>query len=340
MVTSTTESYPDIRQTVERIATRTRDADNAAADVRELVLALFGDDQYANIFQVGMAVQVGGLPLSAAVIEDAITLNGVAVDRNIQAFRRGRQLVAEPTALISRLRADRPAESAPSEAARVVASKIDLHDEALAQVALARIDELIAYQDIAYAQVYAETIRRVQERSKHIGVASQPIVLSVARNLYKLMAYKDEYEVARLSIDPQLQRRLEAEFGVDAKYSYRLHPPVLRALGFDKKVVFGSWFGVVLRALYAMRGMRRSRLNPFGIGKLRSVERELVGEYVSAVETALGYLNSHNSGAVARLAELPDVVRGYEEVKLKNVANYRAEVCSLLSQLETASSSS
>jgi indolepyruvate ferredoxin oxidoreductase len=145
----------------------------------------------------------------------------------------------------------------------------------------------------------------------------------VAANLYKLMAYKDEYEVARLSLDPELERRLKEQFGEDATYSYRLHPPVLRAAGMDRKISLGSWFRPAFSTLYAMRGLRGTRVDPFGRGDVRATERALIEEYVAAVDAALGVLTPATVDRVVELAELADVVRGYEHVKMANVARFR-----------------
>jgi indolepyruvate ferredoxin oxidoreductase len=323
MVTDPTASFPDPEETSARILQRSRAADSALADVRRLVHGLFGDDQYANIFQVGMAVQAGALPVDADVIERAIELNGVAVERNLQAFRRGRQFVADPAALQAALPAATRSADAPSELARTLAAGLDLTDESLARLVLRRVDELVAYQDRRYAERYVSVLRRVQEREKAATGDGGPVTTAVAANLYKLMAYKDEYEVARLSLDPDLERRVKEQFGEDATYSYRLHPPVLRAAGLDRKISLGSWFRPGFRTLYAMRGLRGTRLDPFGRGEVRATERALVEEYVGAVDAALGVLSPETVARVVELAELADVVRGYEHVKMANVARFR-----------------
>ncbi|MGY1721521.1 indolepyruvate ferredoxin oxidoreductase family protein [Blastococcus sp. SYSU DS0533] len=335
MVADPTVTFPDVEETTARILQTCRAGASAVADVRKLVDGLFGDDQYANIFQVGMAVQAGALPVDPAVLERAIELNGVAVERNLQAFRRGRQMIADPSALRSALPAEEPSPAGPSATARELVAGLDLSDGDLAELVLRRADELVAYQNRKYAQRYAAVLGRVQEREMSVTGSSGPVTRAVAANLYKLMAYKDEYEVARLSVDPELARQLRDQFGSDVKYSYRLHPPVLRAAGMDRKISLGSWFRPGFHALYAMRGLRGTRLDPFGRGEVRATERALIEEYVTAVDAATAGLTQENVPLVAELAALPEVVRGYEHVKLANVARYRERLAELRSELSS-----
>jgi len=333
MVTDPTVSFPSLESTAGQIASCTREGLGAFADVRALVAALFGDDQYANIFQVGMAVQAGALPVRPETLERAITLNGVAVERNLQAFRRGRQLVADPDGLEAALPRAAAAPSGPSDLAHRVAGSLDLGDEALAGLVLRRVDELVAYQDEAYARRYVDVLGRVQERERSALGGGGGITRAVAANLYKLMAYKDEYEVARLSLDPELGRQLREQFGADVKYAYRLHPPVLRAAGMKSKVSLGTWFRPGFRTLYAMRGVRGTRLDPFGRGEVRATERAIIGEYVAALDESLEALTSDTAPLVLALAETPDLVRGYEELKLRNVERFRERVTALRAEL-------
>ena len=327
MVTDTAASFPDVEATLNRITEGTRAADGASADVRTLVTRLFGDDQHANIFLVGMACQAGAIPVDAAHIESAIELNGVAVERNQQAFRRGRQLVADPDALDKAL-PGRPTVASPtSPRVREIAGLVESGtDPELAEVVLRRVGELVAYQDTAYATRYATFVEHVREREHAVLGSAELVTAAVTRNLYKLMAYKDEYEVARLSLDPQLERDLKEQFGDDVRYSFALHPPVLRALGMKRKIALGSWFRPGFRLLYAMRHLRGTRLDPFGRATVRVTERTLIEEYTAAVTRAVGRLSPGNSHLVAEIAELPDLVRGYEDIKLANVAAFRQQL--------------
>ncbi|WP_179723816.1 indolepyruvate ferredoxin oxidoreductase family protein [Saccharopolyspora hordei] len=296
-------------------------------DARGLAEQLFDDDQFANVLQLGAAYQAGALQLSAEAIEQAIELNGAAVEANVQAFRRGRQAVADPEALRAEI-TPAPAEPpAPSPAAQRVRALVAAEEGSeLARLLDVRIPDLVDYQDEAYARSYAEFVERVRRRS------SAEVAEAVARNLHKLMAYKDEYEVARLSLDERLQAELEAQFGEGSRFAFQLHPPVLRALGMKRKISLGPWFRHVFRLLRAMRKLRGTRLDPFGRARVRRVERELVQQYREVVEQAL----ESDHPALRELAELPDMVRGYEDVKLATVEAYRAKQQELLASRDAA----
>lgn len=334
MVTHTNVGFPPQDRTVGVIARAARET--VSTDARDLCLTLFGDDQYANVLLVGVAVQAGALPLSPDAVEEAITLNGAAVERNLQAFRRGRQVVADPAGLEATLTALASA-AAPldvpvaSEQARGIAGQVR-GGETLRALVERRVDELIAYQDVAYAQRYVETVEEVRGKAERAGVTST-VAEAVAANLFKLMAYKDEYEVARLVLDPAMEQAVTAEFGDDATWSVMLHPPMLRAMGMDRKIKFGPSTRPAFYALRTMRKLRGTKLDPFGAAKVRRVERELVGEYVDGVRQAVSTLSPATEAAVVELALLPDMIRGYEQIKLDNVARYRERRAEILASL-------
>jgi indolepyruvate ferredoxin oxidoreductase len=150
------------------------------------------------------------------------------------------------------------------------------------------------------------------------------------------MAYKDEYEVARLHLDAAEQARLRREFGDDVKVSFNLQPPLLKALGLKRKVRLGPWFTPAFRMLRAMRRVRGRWLDPFGHSEVRRVEHELIGEYEALVEEGLASLTADNRDLVLELFELPDVIRGYEEIKLRNVALFRKRAESIRRRLAHA----
>ena len=162
---------------------------------------------------------------------------------------------------------------------------------------------------------------------------------AVARNLHKLMAYKDEYEIARLALDPAFHQQVDATFGPGSKLSYRLHPPLLRAMGLQRKIALGRWFDGAFVGLRAMRRVRGSRADIFGYSRMRRLERELITEYRASIEAALPLLRADTQPLVVAIAALPDLIRGYEGVKLANVERYRAELESLQAQLAAAASS-
>ncbi|MDQ6526374.1 indolepyruvate ferredoxin oxidoreductase family protein [Nocardioides sp. LHD-245] len=329
MVSDPSSAFPEIGATVERVLSRTRREHAVVVDAREAALALLGDDQYANVFLVGAAVQAGALPISPATMEQALTLNDVAVARNLQAFRWGRRYVADPdgvrAAMTARARTPEREALMPPD---------DPGDDDLERLLDARVRDLTAYQSKDYAARYRHDVERVARAERDALGTTGRLAYSYARQLYKLMAYKDEYEVARLSLDPELAQQVRETFGADARFTYRLHPPILRALGVRRKIAVGPWFRVVFRVLYALRGLRGTSFDPFGRGEVRRVERELPGLYRDLVERAVVQLRSSTSDVVQELVDLPDGIRGYEQIKLDSVAGFRSSAAALERRLD------
>src|SRR6266496_2353882 len=320
MVSDPALAFPDRTAVSQPILDRVRDG-SVLLDVRQIVLGLFGDDQFANVFLVGAGFQSGALPLPPDAIEEAIRVNGVAVEKNLQAFRRGRQYVAEPAAVLAA--AGRSAPTAP-----------DTAESPLGRLIRMRSDDLTAYQDHAYARRYLDVVERVRAAEQDKTPGSTALTEAVARYLYKLMAYKDEYEVARLALEPSLGAGLEAEFGPGAHASWRLHPPVLRALGLKRKIALGPWFVPAFRLLRALRRLRGTPMDPFGRTRVRIAERELIEEYLGLVDHLIGRVSPATAALAVRLAELPDSVRGYEDVKMRTVESYHQAMAELRAQLD------
>ena len=335
MVIDTQVEYPDIETLTDRIGTRTRSDGLYVLDAQALTNGLFGSSETANMFLVGVALQAGALPIDAQEIEAAIELNGVAIERNVQAFRRGRQAVADPDALAkaaagpAKERTRRRAEALTERSRPIIAAVGASAGSPLERTLESRVPELIAYQNVAYAERYAERIRSIRAVEAKHAPGSEVLADAVARHLYKLMAYKDEAEVARLNIDGGLLAAIEEEFGPGSHFAWKLHPPVLRALGLKRKITLGRWFTPVYRALYATRHLRGTAVNPFGLGQIRRLERQLIDEYLAVLDEIARHLNSGNLDLAIEIAELPDMVRGYDEVKLRNVAAYRERLAEL-----------
>jgi len=326
MVTNRVVPPNSVEDALERIAQVTRDP--LHVDAQWIAETLFGDHMPTNMVLIGAAYQHGVLPMSAAAIEEAIRLNGAAVENTLLAFRWGRAAALDPAAVKAALaRPLPPVVEVDATSARRAA---EVADGELAQLLATRIADLAGYQDRGYAERYAEEVRRVMViATEREGVeAGRRLAAAYARGLHKLMAYKDEYEVARLHLDPVEVTRREAEFGADAKVSVLLHPPVFRAMGLQRKIkIDGRLAAPMFRALRAARKLRGTPLDVFGKAQVRVVERALIGEYQSAVRAALA--NGSVDDAVA-VAEAADLIRGYEDVKLANVAAFRAEVAELL----------
>ncbi|NUW35659.1 indolepyruvate ferredoxin oxidoreductase family protein [Nonomuraea sp. SMC257] len=304
---------------IVRVESATRGADNLYLDAHGLAEALFADHMPANMLLLGAAYQHGCLPVSAGSIERAIRLNKAAAEQNLAAFRWGRAAVLDREAV---LRAALPASPAP--AATDLRGALDV-----------RIADLTGYQNAAYARSYAEDVRRVAAlAAERAGEeAGERIALAYARGLHKLMAYKDEYEVARLHLDPAERARREQEFGPDAVVSVLLHPPLLRALGMKRKIRLRRGAGALFRGLRAARTLRGTALDVFGHAEVRRVERRLIGEYRDLVRQALDRLTPDTADDVAAIAALPELIRGYEDIKLTRVAEFRDRAATALARL-------
>ncbi len=323
-----------------RIDAVTRAAENVYFDAERLAEFLFGSHMMANFIVVGAAYQAGLIPLQAENIETALELNGTAAQANIQAFRVGRQVVVDP-AWADRLVTARAAAAEPNRPRNAPAIQAIIDQPGATgetkRLLEIRVPDLVAYQNEAYAKQYADFVAMVWKKERTLG-PDTALSAAVARYLYKLMAYKDEYEVARLALDPKLDEALVESFGAGAVMSYRLHPPVLRAMGMKKKIALGRWFRGVFRLLYAARGLRGTAFDVFGRDSIRRLERELIGEYRGLIETAVAGLSTSSYDQAVTLARTPDMIRGYEDVKRKNVERFRHAVRLILDPAATASS--
>lgn len=336
MVADPTATYPDADTAVDRVLEAARRADSVTLDARRASIALFGDDQFATVLLVGVAVQAGALPLPPARIEAALKLNGVAIETNIQAFRRGRQAVADRAAFDRLAQVPKRQMVATRTGEDLAARFLEKGPDTLRALVAARAGDLAQYQNSRYAERYVEAVAVVAKQEQSRLGSSGLVASGYAAGLYKLMAYKDEYEVARLSLDPVLLTRMRQEFGPGYRYAYRLHPPMLRALGMKRKLVLGPWFRGAFRLLYAARGLRGTPFDPFGYAQVRRVERHLVDEYRANVLQAMELVTEQNVSMVCELVETPDLVRGYEHIKLANVEKFRAELSRLSRSLRLA----
>ncbi|MEV1172738.1 indolepyruvate ferredoxin oxidoreductase family protein, partial [Nonomuraea sp. NPDC049784] len=305
-------AVPGHTDAVARVASAARRVE--CLDAQGLSESLFGDHMPANLILLGAAYQHGCLPVSAESIERAITLNGAAVEKNLAAFRWGRAAVAGPS----------------------VEEPVVSSTEGLDEVVATRVADLTGYQNAAYARTYEEDVRRVaaaavERAGEEAGTA---IGLAYARALHKLMAYKDEYEVARLHLDPAEKAHREREFGADAVVSVLLHPPLLRAMGLKRKIKVRRSAGVLFRGLRAAKVLRGTAFDVFGYAQVRRVERELVSEYRDLIRTALTRLTPSTAEAVAEIAGLPALIRGYEDIKLARVAEFRERAGAALARLD------
>jgi indolepyruvate ferredoxin oxidoreductase len=337
-----------IRAQIDR---HTRAAANVAVDARRLSEGLFGDYITTNMFVLGVSYQAGLLPLTAGAIEGAVRLNGVQPDLNLQAFRYGRLWVADPARVQALV--DPPAPTFEAERAGAIerlggrhasqyVSLLDrcghLDPESRRLLAL-RVGELIDYQDVPYATRYVDFVLTVAAREETLAPGRPDVTQAVIRNLYKLMAYKDEYEVARLHLRPAFQAGTRALFQAPRRLSWHLHPPLLRALGLRRKLRLGAWFTPALRALRGLRRLRGTALDPFGYARVRREERQLVPWYRDLVSSALDRAGADGLDRAVEFARLPDAIRGYEDIKLRAIAAARQRGQTLLSGQSSSSRS-
>ncbi len=326
MVANKAKHYPapdHLRETLDKV---TRADHNVYLDAQNVAERLMGDHMASNLLLVGAAYQAGALPIPAEAIEEAIRLNGTAVEMNTEAFRWGRLLVGDPAKVEQAMQQNRaPAAAAAavlSPAARALVDSVPGQDAALRAVLELRVPELIAFQNAAYAERYTRQVAAVWRAEAALPGGRNALTLAVAKNLYKLMAYKDEYEVARLLLDDAERARLTRTFGENPRITWHLHPTFLRSLGFNQKVKFGPWFAPVLKLLRAAKGIRGTVLDVFARTEVRRLERQLLDHYEALLAQLVEALNAGNHEQAARIAALPDMVRGYEHVKVGNARQY------------------
>ncbi len=329
MVLDIATPAPDPELLVRRVRRMTRGEECVAIAAETLSERLFGSHLQANLMLIGAAYQQGALPLRADAIERAIELNGTAAAANVAAFRWGRVAVARPELLPPAAQA--PSPSASASGSRTPGSSGEPLEERIERYTR----ELTAYQDARYAARFSAEVRRlaslVRER---LGEGGDALALAYADGLYKLMAYKDEYEVARLHLDNIERARLQSEFGPGARVKVLLHPPFLRERGMQQKLRLGRSAEPLFRTLQRGRRLRGTPLDPFGRTEVRRVERALIAEYRGLAARAVARLAPLNAAVVMQVLELPDMVRGYEQIKLDNVARMRARAAELLAELE------
>jgi indolepyruvate ferredoxin oxidoreductase len=341
MVVDTTVRFAELNAQLDAIEARTLREDNVYIDAQSLSEALFEDHMPTNAIVLGAAWQKGLIPISLSAIEEAFRLNGAGVEKNIAAFHWGRAAVVAPDLVEEATREELPQREVSPVAKEIVATIGAEAGSELEQLLEVRVTELIAHTDRKCAEKYAAFVKDVLEAERtRTGTGRTRVSEAVAKHLYKLMAYKDEYEVARLHLDPVERAKIEAEFGKGAKVKYNLHPPVLRALGMKRKLKLGRWFDPFFRVLRALKFLRGSKLDIFGYAKVRKVERALIGEYRELVEETLPKLDADSYDTVVELFELPDVIRGYEEIKLGNVERWRAQVEAVQAKLDAPAGAS
>ena len=293
-------------------------------DADAVATAVLGDSIYTNPMMLGYAWQKGWIPLGLASLMRAIEINAVAVDNNKTAFEWGRRAAVDWPAVQRALGLAHPAE-------QVVAFMPRPHnglDASLDALVEHRTAFLVAYQNAAYAQAYADVVAQVRVAESRLGGDKLPLSEAVARYLFKLMAYKDEYEVARLHTDPAFRRKVEAMFEGDFTLAYHLAPPLLARKndkGELQKSRFGPGMGFVFRCLASLKVLRGTPFDVFAYSLERREERALIAEYRAAIESLLPSLSTANRDAAAAFARVPEQIRGFGHVKARHLQAARAQ---------------
>ncbi|BBY66013.1 indolepyruvate ferredoxin oxidoreductase family protein [Mycolicibacterium helvum] len=323
MVRDPAVTYPDDQQLLQRLDISCREL--VSFDALTAAQQLFGNTAPANFLLVGAAYQCGALPIAATAIEDAIELNGVAVKANQRAFNWGRVAVWRPEIFAEAVgsRTPGPSRTLPELPAGLLAGfAVAGPTRAICE---RRAAELVAFQDRRTALDYLTVVEEVWRSERQIGERTE-FSEAVARELFTLMAYKDEYEVARLLTDPAFIASVAAEFPGSDTLTYKLHPPALQALGRAKKIGLGPRTHVALRLLARAKRLRGTVFDPFGHTAMRRTERLLDQHYRATVLGRAQTLTAENYDAATAIAESAQLVRGYESVKLRNIERYRTRL--------------
>ncbi|MEO0998665.1 MAG: indolepyruvate ferredoxin oxidoreductase family protein, partial [Pseudomonadota bacterium] len=306
----------------ERIeAVRGAVAELDTVDANALAAALLGDSIYANVLMTGFAWQRGLIPVGLAAMQRAIELNGVKVDENLQAFAWGRLAAADPETIAAAGAAEAPATA-----------------ETLEEVIERRRAFLADYQNEALAGKYEQRLARLKKASGGLPAADAEALLgAVARSYFKLLSYKDEYEVARLHTQAGFEQRVAAVFDGDYRIHYHMAPPLLAAAkdarGRPRKKQFGPWLRPVLAVLARGRRLRGTPFDPFGYTRERRDERALIAEFEGVLDRLEAGLDEGCVAQAIEIARLPMAIRGFGPVKEEAVATYRLALSSALAAL-------
>jgi len=297
-------------------------------DATRIAGALLGNSVSANIFLVGYAYQVGALPLTAEAIEHAIELNGEAVEMNKMAFRFGRYAAADRAA-VEKL-------AAPKEV-----DDVRRLSQSLDEIIARRVSYLTDYQNGAYAARYRALVEKVRVAEAARAPGKQGLAEAVARYLFKLMAYKDEYEVARLYAGDDFARQVRTTFaGDDLRFEFHLAPPLIARkdgrTGAPEKMSFGPWMMSVFRLLAKLKGLRGTAFDLFGYTPERRTERALIADYEALLAEIVERLMPKNHHLAVGLAAIPEKIRGFGHIKARSLTAAKAEEAALLAQFRAS----
>jgi indolepyruvate ferredoxin oxidoreductase len=295
-------------------------------DATRVATALIGDSIATNMFMLGFAYQRGLVPVSAEAIDKAIELNGAAVKMNQAAFLWGRRMAVDPAAVERMI--------APKEPAQAPARLSESLDETIQR----RVEFLTAYQNEAYARRYQTLVERVRKEEQAKAKGLTGLTEAVARYYFKLMAYKDEYEVARLYADPAFTQKLQAQFEGDYRLHFHLAPPLLAKRDEKGELVkreYGPWMFTAFKLLAKLRFLRGGALDIFGRTEERRTERALIGEYEKTIDELLAKLSPDNHALAVQIARIPEEIRGFGHVKERHLKAAKEKEAKLLAAFRT-----
>jgi indolepyruvate ferredoxin oxidoreductase len=292
-----------------------------------LATALLGQTLGANMFLLGYAYQIGALPLSADAIERALELNGEAVPMNIAAFRWGRRAALDLDAVETLV-----APTAPDPALEL--------SQSFAEMVARRVAFLTDYQNAAWAARYRAWVDKARAAEAGHAPGKCGLAEAVARYLFKLMAYKDEYEVARLYTDGTFLKQVANELGGDnLRFEFHLAPPLLArpdpATGEPRKISFGPWMLKAFKILARLKFLRATPLDVFGYSTERKTERKLIADYETMLNELMAKLTPDNHAIAVGLAAIPEKIRGFGHVKARHLAAAKADEAALLEQFRS-----
>ncbi len=335
-------NFPKTETLVERVAVSTKASENIFVDAARILESLQGQATTANIFLLGVAVQKGTIPVKPECFEEAIILNGVAVEENLSAFRWGRQWAHDPESVESlTLKKDRQISTIK---ARSISNDIDdqIGDLALSdgnsELIRMLCNDLVQYQNVRCAEHFLRAVTKTVKASKLISSEEtrEELIQAVARSLHKLTAYKDEYEVARLFTLPDVKQEKDSLEQSTGKATWYFHPPFLRALGLKRKLKISYAFAYPLMKVLAKgKALRGTPFDPFGYAEVRKTEREIRDKFCSEIDKALEVLSEGNCDQVITLASLAMNVRGYEDIKIRRAKEFMADLSELSNQIHS-----
>lgn len=298
---------------IDQVDQATQRGRNVYVDANRLAESLFGSHMAVNLFMTGVAWQAGLIPISFVALEQAIQLNGVDIERNLQTFNWGRKYYQD-------------AQWVEEQAAPAGKTSDETEGFSIQR----RVADLIAYQNAAVAADYEAFVREVAAQAPEL---EEP----VGRYLYKLIAVKDEYEVARMLTSPEFESKVRGAFANVESIGYNLHPPLLRRFGVTRKMKMGAWARPMLRLLAGLKGVRGTPFDVFGYGAHRRLERSLADWYKDLIRRAIALRQPDHVTIIQELACLPDQIRGYEQIKEESIARVKGiaeEKLRLLKQLQ------